>query len=80
MKVLTLVLGALLLSLAAMPAANALWRPEWVVVQWAYGDCKIWHNDVNAPLGGGWRSVAYAKTYPEAWAKMQALYGMRKCV
>jgi hypothetical protein len=24
--------------------------------------------------------VAYANTYPEAWAKMQALYGRRWCV
>ena len=45
MRILTLVLGALLLALAAAPAANALMRPEWVVVRWANADCKIWHNE-----------------------------------
>jgi hypothetical protein len=48
MRILTLVLGALLLALAAAPAANALVRPEWVVVRWANADCKIWHNDTSS--------------------------------
>ncbi|HEY6993749.1 MAG TPA: hypothetical protein VH397_08565 [Xanthobacteraceae bacterium] len=84
MKRLALALGALLLALAVTPAvtppANALVQPPWIVVRWAYGDCKIWRNDVNAPVGPGWTSVAFAKTYPEAWAKMQALYAKRVCV
>jgi len=52
-------------------------QPPWVVVRWAYGDCKIWRNDINGPWGPGWQAVAF--TYPEAWAKMQALYGRRWC-
>lgn len=47
MKCLATALGTLLLALAVTPSANAVVRPEWVVVRWAYGDCKIWHNDVN---------------------------------
>ena len=70
MKCLATALGTLLLALAVTPSANAVVRPEWVVVRWAYGDCKIWHNDVNGPAGA----------YPEAWAKLQGLYGTRVCV
>src|ERR1700732_691770 len=65
MRILTLVLGALLLALAAAPVANALVRPEWVVVRWVNADCKIWHNDTNAPVGYGWRPVAFASTWAE---------------
>jgi hypothetical protein len=79
MKLLTLALGAVLLTLAAASSANALVRPEWVVVRWVNGDCKIWHNDINAPVGYGWRSVAFARTYPAAWWKMNRLYAMRRC-
>ena len=32
------------------------------------------------PAGPGWTSAAFAATYPEAWAKMQALYAKRVCV
>ena len=49
MKLLTLALSAMLFALAAAPSANAWVRPEWVVVRWANADCKIWHNDTNAP-------------------------------
>ena len=49
MKLLKLALGAVLLALAAAPSANAWVRPEWVVIRWANADCKIWHNDTNAP-------------------------------
>jgi hypothetical protein len=79
MRILTLVLGALLLALAAAPAANALMRPEWVVVRWANADCKIWHNDTNAPVGYGWRPVAFASAWGGAYWKMVRLYRMRVC-
>jgi len=26
-------------------------QPPWPVVRWAYGDCKIWRNDINGPWG-----------------------------
>ena len=71
MKCLATALGTLLLALAVTPSANAVVRPEWVVVRWAYGDCKIWHNDVNGPAGAGWKAVAFAGSYPEAWSKLQ---------
>jgi hypothetical protein len=78
MRILTLVLGALLLALAA-PVANALVRPEWVVVRWVNADCKIWHNDTNAPVGYGWRPVAFASTWGGAYWKMVRLYRIRVC-
>jgi hypothetical protein len=80
MKLLTLAMGAVLLALAAASSANALVRPQWVVVRWVNGDCKIWHNDTNAPVGYGWRPVAFAYTSTEAWWKMRRLYAMRRCV
>lgn len=51
MKCLATALGTLLLALAVTPSANAVVRPEWVVVRWAYGDCKIWHNERERPRG-----------------------------
>ena len=80
MKLLTLTLGAVLFTLAVVPAADAKIVPPWIVVRWAYGDCKIWRNDINGPAGPGWKLVAIAKTYPEAWGKMSALYAKRVCV
>ena len=80
MKLLTLALGAVLFALAAAPSANAWMRPEWVVVRWANADCKIWHNDTNAPVGYGWRPVAFAGTWGGAYWKMGRLYQMHVCV
>src|SRR6202040_2237838 len=51
MKLLTLTLGAVLFTLAVVPAADAKIVPPWIVVRWAYGDCKIWRNDINGPAG-----------------------------
>jgi hypothetical protein len=49
MKRITLALATLLLALAVVPAADArVVQPPWVVVRWAYGDCKIWRNDIRA--------------------------------
>ena len=80
MKRLALALGAAVLALTSVaPSASAAWRPEWVVVQWTNGDCKIWHNDINAPLGGGWRAVAFSNTYGGAWGKLGWLQSRRKC-
>jgi hypothetical protein len=75
----TLALGAVLLALAAASTANALVRPEWVVVRWANGDCKIWHNDINAPAGYGWKPVAFAQSYGVAWQKLNRLRAIRRC-
>jgi hypothetical protein len=80
MKMLSLAVGAVLFALAVVPSANAWVRPEWIVVRWASGDCKIWHNDTNAPEGYGWSLVAFAHTSDEAYWKMMRLYGMGVCV
>ena len=80
MKLVKLAFATLLLGVAVVPLANAVVQPPWVVVRWVYGDCKIWRNDVNGPWGPGYRPVAFARTYPEALAKMQALYGRRLCI
>jgi len=53
---------------------------EWVVVRWARGDCKIWHNDTNLPAGYGWNAVAFANTSDKAYLKMTRLYRMGECV
>src|SRR5262249_9859445 len=80
MKRVTLALATLLFAFAVIPSADArVVQPPWVVVRWSYGDCKIWRNDTG-PWYPGWQAGAYANTYPEAWAKMQALYGRRWCV
>ena len=80
MKRLALALGTLMLGLAVTPSANAVVQPPWVVVRWDYlGDCKVWRNDINGPWGPGWRSVAFANSYPEAYGKMQALIARRWC-
>jgi hypothetical protein len=80
MRILRLAVGALLLALAAAPAANALARPEWVVIRWANADCKIWHNDTNAPVGYGWHPVGFSGTWGGAYWKMVRLYHRRVCV
>src|SRR5262249_50341445 len=53
---------------------------EWVVIRWASGDCKIWHNDTNLPLGYGWNALAFTKTYDKAFLKMMRLYHRGDCV
>jgi hypothetical protein len=80
MKRLALALGALMLALTSVvPSASAFWQPEWVVIQWTNGDCKIWHNDINAPLGGGWRALAFSRTYSGAWGRLGWLQSRRVC-
>jgi hypothetical protein len=54
-------------------------QPPYVVVRWQTGDCKIWQNNGPGPVGV-FTSVAYAQTYPEAFAKMQVLYSRRVCL
>jgi hypothetical protein len=53
---------------------------EWVVIRWASGDCKIWHNDTNLPAGYGWNAVAFATASDKAYLKMTRLYRMGECV
>jgi hypothetical protein len=67
-------------AFAAAPSSNAWLRPEWVVIRWNGGDCKAWHNDINAPAGYGWSVVALANTSDEAYWKMSRLYRRGVCV
>ena len=53
---------------------------EWVVIRWASGDCKIWHNDTNLPVGYGWNALAFANTSDKAFLKMTRLYRRGDCV
>jgi len=69
-------------SYAHVGTAYAL-RPiysEWVVIRWSSGDCKIWHNDTNLPLGYGWNALAFASTSDKAFLKMTRLYHRGDCV
>ena len=81
MKRVTLALATLLVALAVVSAADArVVQPPWVVVRWDYlGDCKVWRNDISGPWGPGWRPVAFANSYPEAYGKMQGLIASRWC-
>ena len=51
-----------------------------VVIRWANADCKIWHNDTNAPIGYGWHPVAFAGNWGGAYWKMVRLYHRGVCV
>jgi hypothetical protein len=42
---------------------------RWVVIRWANADCKIWHNDTNAPIGYGWHPAAFAGTWGGAYGR-----------
>jgi hypothetical protein len=53
---------------------------EWVVVRWANGDCKIWHNDSSPPSGHGWNVIGFANTADKAYLKLTRLYRMAECV
>ena len=72
-------LAASAIAFAATSAANADYR----IVQWSYGDCKIW--DSNGPLakpeGTGWRVLTRHRieTYNDAYTALQNLYTHGVC-
>jgi hypothetical protein len=72
--------GALLGKRSSVDYASQQIYFEWVVVRWASGDCKIWHNDANLPAGYGWNALAFANTSDNAFLKMTRLYRSRGCV
>jgi hypothetical protein len=59
---------------------ECLGTPRMVVIRWANADCKIWHNDTNAPIGYGWHPVAFAGNCGGAYWKMVRLYHRGVCV
>ena len=81
MKALSIALGALLLVLAVTPSADArYYRPPWVIIRWANGDCRVWYNTTGPWWGYGWRVVGSGRTYYEAWWKMWRLYRLHRCI
>ena len=64
-------------------SANSVFQQryyEWVVVRWANGDCKIWHNDSNPPSGHGWNVIGVANSANKIYLKLVRLYRMAECV
>ena len=75
-----IVVPIVLSASSAQAAGRLVWGDrDFEIIRWSYGDCKIWRNDINGPWGPGWQAVAYARTYPEAGGKLQALIARRTC-
>ena len=76
MKTITLASVFALVVIAAGTPARADWR----IVQWFYGDCKIWFDKGIPPFGGGWRSLTGAiPDYGTARHVLQRFYDRRVC-
>jgi hypothetical protein len=53
---------------------------RYMIVQWFYGDCKIWFDKGITPLGGGWRTLAGPFPYhAQAHHVLQGFYNRRIC-
>jgi len=76
MKTITL---ASVLALAVIAASTPA-RADWRIVQWFYGDCKIWFDKGIPPFGGGWRSLTGPiPDYGTARHVLQRFYDRRVC-
>jgi hypothetical protein len=79
MKRLTLALFAATLAFAATGPAKA----DYTIVQWSYGDCKIWDSSIGLlakPEGSGWTVLSpKIATYDAAYTALQALYTKGVC-
>lgn len=78
MKRLTVALFVAGLALAAAAPANANYR----IVQWSYGDCKIWDSvgPQTKPEGSDWKVLSrWIATYEAAYARLDALYKKGVC-
>jgi hypothetical protein len=50
------------------------------VIRWSNGDCKIWHDDADAPFGTDWVLLRYnIRTYDRAWYRLGRLQARHKC-
>ena len=66
--------AAMLLSVSTPATAR------YMIVQWFYGDCKIWFDKGITPWGGGWRTLAGPFAYhSEAHHVLQGFYNRRIC-
>lgn len=66
--------AAMLVTLSTPASAR------YMLVQWFYGDCKIWFDKGIPPFGGGWRTLA--GPFPEyriAHHVLQGFYDRRIC-
>ena len=62
-----------------MLAANASAHADFRVIQWFYGDCKIWGGG-RPPLVGGWRALTPPiPDYGTARHVLQRFYDRRIC-
>jgi len=78
MKRLSLAIFAATLALAGASPANAAYS----IVQWGYGDCKIWepYGPLAQPDGAGWTILAAdLATYETAYAALQHFYRTGVC-
>lgn len=51
-----------------------------MIVQWFYGDCKIWFDKGIPPFGGGWRTLAGPFAYHwQAHNVLQGFYNRHVC-
>ena len=75
MKRLASAAGVAVVILAASAPAQADWR----IIQWYYGDCKIW-GGARPPIWGGWRALSGPiPDYRAARHVLQSFYDRRVC-
>jgi hypothetical protein len=82
MKRSTLALAVLAVALASSAPTQV--QAGWLLIRWANGDCKIWHDDnVGAkPLGVGWTQLNKLPypTWAVAWGALGAARQARWCL
>ena len=53
---------------------------DYAIVRWAWGDCKIWHDDDGPPVGTGWVLLADGMpTWDAAWGMLGHLERLGRC-
>jgi len=67
-------------AVALVFAAASPARADWRIIQWFYGDCKIWFDKGIPPFGGGWRTLSGPiPDYGTAYHVLQGFYDRRVC-
>ena len=63
-----------------MLAINTPAQADWRIIQWFYGDFKIWFDKGIPPFGGGWRALTpRIPDYGTARYVLQGFYDRRIC-